>query len=157
LAISTEADKQIFDELPGRIQTELFVDFLFKSFIDRYKQILEINQTRFEYKRKSAQNVPDDFADRVNISQIDWTKYYADYSHDDFIVGVLRCLEPIKLSYGKLIQRQEQEITEVYFPMRGEIHIGYNHKRYLQNLKIEEIEIPFENTDKSYPEIKGRV
>jgi len=66
LAISTEADKQIYDELPGRIQTELFVDFLFKSFIERYRSILEINQTKYEYKRKSLHTFQEE-KERINF------------------------------------------------------------------------------------------
>jgi len=52
----------------------------------------------------------------------------------------LRQLEPIQLNFGKLMQRQEQEIiTEIHFIMRGDIHIGYNHKRFLHDMDLDHI------------------
>lgn len=41
-----------------------------------------------------------------------------------------------------MIQNQGQEdIPMVYFPMRGEIMVGYNHKRYVTSLDINEMDI----------------
>jgi len=42
-----------------------------------------------------------------HITQLDWTKYYSDYSHDEFIIAFLRELEPIPTPYGKVLQKQD--------------------------------------------------
>ena len=33
LAVSADIDLKLLDQLPGRVQTELYVDYLFKSFV----------------------------------------------------------------------------------------------------------------------------
>mmetsp|Transcript_38605 Transcript_38605/g.58757 ORF Transcript_38605/g.58757 Transcript_38605/m.58757 type:complete len:128 (+) Transcript_38605:470-853(+) len=95
---------------------------------------------------------------KTDISQIDWTRYYSDYHYDEFILSLLRELEPIKFTFGKLLLRQDQNpVTEVYFPMRGEIHLGYNHQKYLRDLSDEDIKIPYEKGSPIYQEVKGRI
>ena len=37
LAISTEDDFRLFEQLPGRVQTEIYVAFLFRHFTETYK------------------------------------------------------------------------------------------------------------------------
>jgi len=76
LAVSTPEDEQIFEELPGRLQTQLYVEYLFKNFMDIYSKILDINQTRYEFKRKVVQVLNQSDILRNHINQLDWTKYY---------------------------------------------------------------------------------
>mmetsp|Transcript_38840 Transcript_38840/g.59048 ORF Transcript_38840/g.59048 Transcript_38840/m.59048 type:complete len:159 (+) Transcript_38840:80-556(+) len=41
--------------------------------------------------------------------------------------------------------------------MRGEIHVGFNFKRYLQHIDMDSIQFPFKKTEPFYPEVRGRV
>jgi len=43
LAVSTQMDRELLDQLPGRVQTELYVTYLFTGFYSSYNQILRLS------------------------------------------------------------------------------------------------------------------
>mmetsp|Transcript_26874 Transcript_26874/g.40966 ORF Transcript_26874/g.40966 Transcript_26874/m.40966 type:complete len:145 (-) Transcript_26874:593-1027(-) len=82
-AISTDTDYSLFEQLPGRIQTEIYVSFLFKEFSSLYAYkpaILSLDNNRFALKKKRRIGNRKVIKNHLEVrNALDSTKYYASY------------------------------------------------------------------------------
>ena len=71
---------------------------------------------------------------------------------------MLRQLEPIEIEDGQVLMKSDVEnVSEVYLMMKGEIMVGYNHKRYILELNIDSIDLPFDQHLEAYSMLKSRI
>ncbi len=98
LAIQSEDDVRLFEQLPGRVQTEIYVTYLFKHFFEKFKVLFDLNQDDYEIRRIPFRRqwtlLP------YTAWNLDPTKYFMRTYYDGFIVTILRLLEPIKIKDG---------------------------------------------------------
>jgi len=78
--------------------------------------------------------------------------------YDEFIVSFLRLLEPIQIHNGQILQKDGQEkMHNIYFVMEGTLEVGYNHKKFILEQGLEELEIPVPKDHPKYEIIKLKV
>ena len=95
-AINSSAGERFMSELPMSVQIEIYVDYLFSDFLFKY---------RFYFRPKKIQN------------KIEWITIDNDNKHREFLVDVVKFLEPriYKHSDNEMIQEQYEEIFEVIY------------------------------------------
>ena len=108
LAVSTDEDKELLDQLPKRLRVQLYTKYLFEDFMEHYKQIFEIETVtyvkRMNFMRrfsKKLNNLPE------NINFFDPDKIARNDTYDDFLVDFLGSLEPFKFYESGTIMKQE--------------------------------------------------
>lgn len=106
IAICTEADLKIFDELPPDTQQKLYSEFLFKIFIKNFKKF-------FEFKKETNAKVPHTY--------YSWHDVY----YQNFMIEMLKQLEPIQIPSRETIHYELDEVNEILFIQRGDYNIGY--------------------------------
>jgi len=121
------------EQLPGAAQTQIYVTYLFKNFYNTYKSVFNLRQNEYKlrrtnlYRRTQSVGLPLDTG-----SHYDMTRYFLRGSYDEFIVTILRRLEPMQVWDGMVFQKEEQDvINETFFLMSGQILVGYNYRRYV--------------------------
>ena len=96
----------IFDQLPHLVKENIYKDFLFSKFLKKFKRTFEISNM-------------------INPNQNSFYTW-ADQVYRDFMIEIMRSLEPIRVEKGSTLYREQEEMTEVYFFMKGVFDIGYN-------------------------------
>lgn len=99
------------------MQNCLYQEFLYKQFLEDFKEI-------FKFQKK-----------RSAIRESDWIKGAKYYTWDDqiyrgFMVTVLQRLEPRFICKGTVLYHELEEIQEIFFQENGIIDIGYEINRY---------------------------
>lgn len=103
-SVATEADLRFFDELPPYIKTEIFKNFLFRLFIKTFKKMFEIRKNK-----------------KILHSYYKWH----DDVYSEFMIQMMKYLEPRKYHEGELIYQELQEVLEITFVMTGTYYVGY--------------------------------
>ena len=93
--------------MPIDVQKQIYSDFLFKKFLDRHDNFFEIMKTNDSFFS------PDDVC------------------YQDFIILILKNLEPKFIESFSIFQKQKQEVDEIIFIMKGSFEVGYNHDYFM--------------------------
>ena len=131
-AFQSSEDVRFMDELPLKVQSEIFVDYLFVDFLYDYRSFFNPSKkskiAEEIVRRKMQENKT-----TINFLQLDkctW-KLFAENKegehHKLFLVDFVKKLEPRYYnSQTGLIQNQYEEIFEVVFILRGTVAVGYS-------------------------------
>jgi hypothetical protein len=99
-----EEDLRYVDELPDIIKIEIFKGFLFRSFINTFKNFFVIP------KHIDQQH-----------SYFKWT----DEVYADFMISLMKFLEPRTYKVGQIIHEELSEVEECLFVLKGSYFVGY--------------------------------
>ena len=117
LAVSTDQDKDLLDQLPKRLQIKLYTKYLFEDFMELYKQIFEIKTVIYVKRMNFLRKYSQDIDQEANINYFDPDKIVTNDVYDDFLVQFLSHLEPYKFIEGGTILRQERVVDSVFFSL----------------------------------------
>jgi hypothetical protein len=104
-AITSDEDVSHFEQLPDGVQDKLYREFLFISFF-----------SNFTY---SYFNIP------KNVSGLKVYYTWDDQSYRDFMINLVRKLEPRYEVTGTIIYKTVEEVEEIFFIDKGSIDIGF--------------------------------
>ena len=97
-AIVSDADVDNFEQLPHHVQNQLYRDFLFVDFCSEFM----VNIPNL----KSTLNIPGG----INV-MFTWD----DQNYRDFMINLMRYLQPRMASSGTIIFRTVEEVEEIFF------------------------------------------
>lgn len=136
LCLVEEDEIFLFDQLPGETRLRIFHDFLFSDFMHDFKKMFRFKRTETGQKGANA------FIETLRTkSQYAYQKdasypYYScqDSLYQNFMVDILRTLEPRFFKAKAMIYNELDEVNELYFIQRGTFDVGYclNRKTYLR-------------------------
>ena len=107
IAFKKESDQRFLDELPVTTVQSIFIDYLFKDFLYKFKDLFQIH-IQLPSSTQTIMLVP------------------SDHKWRQFVVKFLKTLEPrIFTNLDELIQDQYQEVYEVLFVTSGSVLVGY--------------------------------
>jgi hypothetical protein len=123
-AVSDEADRDLLDQLPMVVQTQIFTDFLYKDFMTRYSLYFEdthksmAKSTHRKNVRRKSSNILG-ISDTIQLLQsCENTKV--------FQMIFLEFLEPMFLHPNKSFIKSDQYLDIIIFPMDFSVSIGYD-------------------------------
>ena len=95
-------DQFMMDQIPDKVQQRILTSFLYRDFIKRYEYFFSMSKIK-------AQGL-------VGVKIAVNTK---DEKYRDFIVQILKFLEPYRLETGEVIFRQDERVDQAIFLMEG--------------------------------------
>ena len=79
--------------------------------MDIFQVFLELNQNTYTYRRSTVMNKSHRLKRQLTYDQelnkLDSTKYFSTYSHDTFIVTLLRQLEPFNYHHNQTLLKAD--------------------------------------------------
>ena len=90
---------------------------MYKGFFEKFKGLFDLDDD-YEIRRiPFRKQLTFTYAQALNV---DPTKYFMRTCYDEFVVTILRLLEPLYLEDGQVIQREDQSaINEAVFVTNG--------------------------------------
>jgi len=110
-AVSCETDIKLLEQLPTDVKRKIYSDFLFKTFIYNFKKF-------FDFPKETANK---DDTIRIDYSFFTWN----DVQYQNFMIDILKNLEPRIFSPREVIYVELDEVNEILFIEQGEYDIGY--------------------------------
>ena len=109
-AIDDQSEKAMLDQLPDHVQNKLYQSFLFRKFLDVFRDTFKIPKLS-EETIISGKTIP----------------YYTwqDQIYRDFMMQILQKLEPRYMSKNQMIFEELDDINEIIFVQQGQVDIGY--------------------------------
>ena len=95
LALMTNSDLQLLDQLPARLQTQLYVQYLHSNLVSKYSKILRITSSQFHFKK--GRTAYGRVGTLIMNSHSDLTNLLGSALLDKFVVTFLKSLEPMEL------------------------------------------------------------
>jgi hypothetical protein len=109
IAFRNVDDLSIFDQLPEEVQQTMYVEFLFKDFLEEFKRL-------FTFNNVDCPNQPAFFS-------------YVDHHYRGFMLNLLSCLEPREEKANKILLNELDEVNEVFFFTNGMCETGFEINR----------------------------
>lgn len=110
MAFRDEQDLSIFSQLPESVRQMMYTEFLFRDFLDSYKQTFS------------------SFPNDENINQHSYFTWY-DFHYRKFMESLLNCLEPRREEKNVIIYDELDEVNEVIFFEEGIVDVGFDLNR----------------------------
>ena len=111
-ALCKDEDLDILTQMPEHIQDQIYYKYLFISFINDFSRY-------FTFEKKFS---------KIKYNYYGWN----DQVYRDFMVALLRALEPRKVMAGKILFNELDEFTEILYFNKGQVDIGFeiNRKKF---------------------------
>jgi len=100
-AVSCETDIKLLEQLPTDVKRKIYSDFLFKTFIYNFKKF-------FDFPKETANK---DDTIRIDYSFFTWN----DVQYQNFMIDILKNLEPRIFSPREVIYVELDEVNEILF------------------------------------------
>jgi hypothetical protein len=112
MAVETEEEGKLLEQLPKEVQISIFSQFLFSRFLFQFKNLLIFKKLNSKHKHA----------------------YYhlGDELYMNFIMQFLRILEPISYKPGQIIYNELDNIDIIIFFNDGNIDVGYEINREIK-------------------------
>jgi hypothetical protein len=112
IAISSESDKSLLEQLPQDVQNRIYKDFLFSTFIRRFRHFLQLKNMQSKHKH----------------AYLNWESSV----YSNFMRLFLGFLEPVTYPSGAIIYNEFDNVTLVNFIYQGQVDIGYDINRMIR-------------------------
>ena len=135
----TKNDQSLLDQLPSNCQTQIYKDYLFRDFLQKFRRFFNFNNNQNKnpliVKIKKKRDDADLRHKKVKI----FIRSYPYHRYDDemfcsFMKNLMNSLEIRKFREGEIIANEMEESLEVMFVNKGRYDIGYeiNNKKFFR-------------------------
>ena len=100
----SDDDMRYVDELPDTIKIDIFKNYLFRSFINTFRNFFEIPK---------------------NLNQQHSYFKWSDEIYAEFMISLMKCLEPRIYKEGEIIHEELSQVQECLFVLQGSYYVGY--------------------------------
>ena len=109
-AFEDEEEQRLFNELPKETQIYIYRNYLYREFLQSFRRF-------FSIRNPTCHHQPAFYT-------------WDNQKYQNFMLCLLRCLEPRREERGVMLVKELDEFNEVYFFNRGIYEIGFeiNHK-----------------------------
>lgn len=109
-ACASQSDQEILDELPQKIQSQIYKDFLFQDFLDQFSVHFYLTKPETQQPKHGL------------------TQYYKwqDNDYSSFMINFLKCLEPRIYSSGEYIFEEGDDVDEHIFVISRDLRKPIN-------------------------------